>query len=311
MPYVRDSFWRGREFTSLAADARRGAGAGAARSPGARACRPLDGAAPAAVFAAVEAARVAAAAGGAVRAGHLVDARGSARTSTPRSAGTLYSVPWRLIGRPRRRPRPPRPWCSSSTTGSWSRPIRARTAGKQTDLGDYPPEKIAFHMRTPTWCRRRAAEIGPASVAVIDELLADERPVPAPRRPRRPRPGRQARPGPARGRLRARRSRPATRPTAPSRASSPPAPRPTRRPARPATAAPRRTCTAQLARCSPTSPWRTAPRRPPPADHRTTAPTRRRPCTDGLRASTERPPRRPAAGLGASHRPDAAPMDAP
>jgi hypothetical protein len=34
--------------------------------------------------------------------------------------------------------------------------------GKQTDLGDYPPETIAFHMRTPTWCRRQAADIGPA-----------------------------------------------------------------------------------------------------------------------------------------------------
>ena len=28
-------------------------------------------------------------------------------------------------------------------------------------------------MRTPTWCRRRAAEIGPACVAVIDGLLAE------------------------------------------------------------------------------------------------------------------------------------------
>ena len=28
-------------------------------------------------------------------------------------------------------------------------------------------------MRTPTWCRRRAAEVGPACVAVIDELLAE------------------------------------------------------------------------------------------------------------------------------------------
>jgi hypothetical protein len=28
-------------------------------------------------------------------------------------------------------------------------------------------------MRTPTWCRRQAADIGPAAVVVIDELLAD------------------------------------------------------------------------------------------------------------------------------------------
>jgi len=40
-----------------------------------------------------------------------------------------------------------------------------------TDYGDYPPEKIAFHMRTPTWCRERALEIGPGAVALIAELL--------------------------------------------------------------------------------------------------------------------------------------------
>jgi hypothetical protein len=45
--------------------------------------------------------------------------------------------------------------------------------GKQTDLGDYPPEKIAFHLRTPTWCRNQAVEIGPACQAVIGELLAE------------------------------------------------------------------------------------------------------------------------------------------
>jgi hypothetical protein len=43
--------------------------------------------------------------------------------------------------------------------------------GKQTDLSHYPPEKIAFRMRTPTWCRTRAAEIGPACRQVIDDLL--------------------------------------------------------------------------------------------------------------------------------------------
>ncbi len=48
-----------------------------------------------------------------------------------------------------------------------------KEAGKQTDLSDYPPEKIAFHMRTPAWCRRQAAGIGPACEQVIGELLAD------------------------------------------------------------------------------------------------------------------------------------------
>src|ERR1019366_2019925 len=50
-------------------------------------------------------------------------------------------------------------------------PRKAR--GKQTDFGDYPPEKIAFHMRTPAWWRRQAAGIGPACEQVIAGLLAD------------------------------------------------------------------------------------------------------------------------------------------
>jgi transposase len=53
MPYVRDSFWRGREFTSLQA-MREAAVRWSSEVAGQRACRPLDGAAPAAVFAAVE-----------------------------------------------------------------------------------------------------------------------------------------------------------------------------------------------------------------------------------------------------------------
>jgi hypothetical protein len=44
--------------------------------------------------------------------------------------------------------------------------------GKRTDFSHYPPEKIAFRMRTPAWCRTRAAEIGEDTTAVIDELLA-------------------------------------------------------------------------------------------------------------------------------------------
>ncbi len=50
---------------------------------------------------------------------------------------------------------------------TWARIER----GRQTDYADYPPEKVAFFMRNPTWCRRRAAELGPAVVEVIDGLL--------------------------------------------------------------------------------------------------------------------------------------------
>src|SRR5579871_2206743 len=48
-----------------------------------------------------------------------------------------------------------------------------KTRGKQTDFGDYPPEKIAFHMRTPQWCRKQAAAIGPSCERLVGELLTD------------------------------------------------------------------------------------------------------------------------------------------
>ena len=47
----------------------------------------------------------------------------------------------------------------------------AKTAGKQSDMAHYPPEKIAFAMRTPTWCRTQADRIGANTVAVIADLL--------------------------------------------------------------------------------------------------------------------------------------------
>ncbi|WP_406436867.1 hypothetical protein OHB00_22295 [Streptomyces sp. NBC_00631] len=43
--------------------------------------------------------------------------------------------------------------------------------GKRTDRSAYPPEKIAFQMRTPIWCRSQASEVGDACREVIDQLL--------------------------------------------------------------------------------------------------------------------------------------------
>jgi hypothetical protein len=138
---------------------------------GVRACRPLDGAAPAAVFAALEAA--------ALRtlpaAPFVLAAWASAKVGPDIHAkvgATLYSLPWRYLGE--------RVDARSTTTmvqfflrGQLIKTHPRKERGKQTDYGDYPPEKIAFHMRTPTWCRRRAAEIGPAATAVIEALLAE------------------------------------------------------------------------------------------------------------------------------------------
>jgi len=170
MPYVRDSFWRGREFASLErmqAEAVRWS----AEVAGRRACRPLEGAAPAAVFEEVErealrplpAEPFVLAAWATAKIGPDIHAQ---------VEKVLYSVPWRHIGKT----------ADVRVTASMvqffiggdlvkSHPRKVR--GKQTDFGDYPPEKIAFHMRTPQWCRRQAAGIGPSCEYLIGELLTD------------------------------------------------------------------------------------------------------------------------------------------
>ena len=170
MPYIRDSFWRGREWSSLEqmqAEAVRWCEQVAGR----RSCRPLEGAAPAAVFAAVEK--------DALRplpAGPFVLATWAKAKIGPdihaRVGNTLYSVPWRHIGKTadvRVTATMVQFFLGGQVIKTHPRKIR----GKQTDFSDYPPEKIAFHMRTPAWCRRQAAAIGPACEQVIAGLLAE------------------------------------------------------------------------------------------------------------------------------------------
>jgi hypothetical protein len=82
----------------------------------------------------------------------------------------LYSVPWRLIGShvdARDNGRTIEVFAEGTVVKTWARIER----GKQTDWADYPPEKVAFFMRTPTWCRRRAGELGESVAAVVNHLL--------------------------------------------------------------------------------------------------------------------------------------------
>jgi hypothetical protein len=170
MPYVRDSFWRGREFASLPqmqAEAVRWS----LEVAGRRHCRPLEGAAPAAVFEAAEKEALRP-----LPAEPFVLATWATAKIGPdihaQVEKVLYSIPWQHIGKT----------ADVRITGTMvqffiggdlvkTHPRKIR--GKQTDFGDYPPEKIAFHMRTPAWCRRQAAGIGPACEQVIAELLAE------------------------------------------------------------------------------------------------------------------------------------------
>ena len=87
-------------------------------------------------------------------------------------AKVLYSIGWRHIGKTLD------VRLTSSMVQFFDRGELVKThprkhRGKQTDLADYPPEKVAHFMRTPAWCRRQAALIGPACARVIEELMTD------------------------------------------------------------------------------------------------------------------------------------------
>ncbi len=86
---------------------------------------------------------------------------------------TLYSVPWRHIGKhvdARESDRTVEFFVDGELVKTWAWAER----GRRTDNADYPPEKIAFFMRTPVWCRRRAAELGPAVAELVNVLLENQ-----------------------------------------------------------------------------------------------------------------------------------------
>jgi transposase len=169
MPYVRDSFWRGRSFTSLV-QMQHAALDWCTDVAGQRSCRPLGGAAPLTVFHALEVGELKP-----LPRKRFTLAAWSRATVGPdihvKVGKCLYSVPWRFIGR-KVDARSTFAMVQIFSDGELIATHPARTAGKQTDLAHYPPEKIAFAMRTPTWCRTQAEQIGPQAVAVVAELLA-------------------------------------------------------------------------------------------------------------------------------------------
>jgi transposase len=170
MPYVRDSFWRGREFASLE-QMQAGAVRWSAEVAGRRPCRPLEGAAPAAVFEAAEKQALRP-----LPAEPFVLATWAKAKIGPdihaQVDRVLYSVPWQHIGKTAD-VRVTATMVQFFIGGDLVKAHPRKARGKQTDFGDYPPEKIAFHMRTPAWCRRQAAAIGPACEQVISGLLAE------------------------------------------------------------------------------------------------------------------------------------------
>jgi len=148
-----------------------GAARWSAEVAGRRPCRPLDGAAPAAVFAAVEKDALKPLPGEPF----VLATWATAKIGPDIHAQVdrvLYSVPWRHIGKTAD-VRMTATMVQFFIGGELVKTHPRKVRGKQADFGDYPPEKIAFHMRTPAWCRRQAAQTGPACEQVIAGLLAE------------------------------------------------------------------------------------------------------------------------------------------
>ena len=143
-----------------------------ARWPGSGPCRPLDGAAPAAVFDRGGEGRAGAAAARPVRAGGVVDGARSARTSTPRSARAVLGAVEARSARPLDA-RSTATMVQISPAGTWSRPTCASRGASR------PTSATTRRRRSPSTCAprpgaaRRAAEVGPACAALIGGLLAD------------------------------------------------------------------------------------------------------------------------------------------
>ncbi len=168
MPYVRDSMWSGREWLGVP-EMRAGALAWCIDVAGARSHRSLEGAAPIAVFRAVE------------REALIALPRAPFELATwsrpkvgpdchAKAGRALYSVPWRFIGRhvdAREGDRTVEFFLDGTLVKTWARVEK----GKQTDWSDFPPEKVAFFMATPQWCLRRAGELGEHVKPLVEHLL--------------------------------------------------------------------------------------------------------------------------------------------
>lgn len=174
VPYVRDSFWRGRDFGSvqeMQEAARRWCrGVSAARSHG-----TLPGTVGE-VFDSLERPALLELPEQPFEIAHW--AVGTLHPDCHvQVAGHFYSAPWRHVGKRlhvRVGERVVRIYDGNELVKTH---LRRRGQRRYTDPADYPPEKIAFLQRTPAWCRRRAEELGPEVLALVAEMLGGPHPL--------------------------------------------------------------------------------------------------------------------------------------
>ncbi|CAM3944207.1 IS21 family transposase [Mycolicibacterium frederiksbergense] len=167
MPYIRDSFWAGRQFESIPQMQREGL-RWAHEVYGLHKHRGLDGVTPRSVFDAVE------------REALIPLPRRpfepvvyTVGTVAPdchvRSGKAFYSVPWRLLGQK----------VTVRAAGDVVQVFHhdavvathvLHLCGRSTNFDHYPPHKVAHTLRTVAWCRTQAEQIGPGAVAIVAEL---------------------------------------------------------------------------------------------------------------------------------------------
>jgi len=172
VPYVRDSFFSGRQFSDLPT-MRTQAASWSSAVAGQRAARPLGGARPETVFRALEQEHLLALPRRPFEAATWQTAK-VAPDCHVSVGGALYSVPFRFIGARldvRTTDEMLFVYADHEIVKSHARVGKGR---RSTDWQDYPSQKAAFFMRNPSWCRRRAAELGPAVAALVGELLGEQ-----------------------------------------------------------------------------------------------------------------------------------------
>ncbi len=173
--YCRDSFWRGRrpDYWFSLADMQQHALDWCTQIAGNRACRPLGGARPLQVFKRVEASALLA------LPAEPYEVADWSRVTVGRDShisvgGSLYSVPFQYLGDTvdaRLSDKALRVYIEGDLIKTHLRVIKGQ---RQTDLADYPPEKVAFLQQSPQWCQREAAKIGAACYQSVTELLASQ-----------------------------------------------------------------------------------------------------------------------------------------
>ncbi len=88
-----------------------------------------------------------------------------------KSGKALYSVPWRLLGQQvtvRAAGDVVQIFCDHTVVATHV----LHLSGRSTNFEHYPPHKIAHTLRTVSWCRAQAEQIGPGAVAIVAELSA-------------------------------------------------------------------------------------------------------------------------------------------